>query len=255
MEDQKRDNKGRFKVLYPVNKNGEKECSICHEYKKLDRFRYIKNKNLYEGRCKDCFNKLKREKYRKNPLTIEKEKAYQKEWISSGKSKEYKKDWRKKNKEHHLETDRKRAQERRINDPVFKLRSNIARRINHALAKYEKNIEVKPNKSDNTEKLLGCTFKQYFSYLTQLLKDENLADKLSQYEIDHIRPVSSFDLNDPHQQLVCFNFRNTRPILKKENIDKSDNYSPLDELAWVERMQALGYEGELFLKYEEGNSY
>ena len=30
---------------------------------------------------------------------------------------------------------------------------------------------------------------------------------------------------------------------------------PLDELAWVERMQALGYEGELFLKYEEGNSY
>ena len=78
---------------------------------------------------------------------------------------------------------------------------------------------------------------------------------MSQYEIDHLRPVSSFDLNDPYQQLVCFNFRNARPIFKKKNREKSDKYYPLAELAWVERMQALGYEGELFLKYEEGNSY
>ena len=40
-----------------------------------------------------------------------------------------------------------------------------------------------------------------------------------------------------------------------ENQSKYNDYSPLDETEWVERMLNLGYEGELFLKYEEGNSF
>ena len=62
-------------------------------------------------------------------------------------------------------------------------------------------------------------------------------------------------MNNKDQRNICFNFRNIQPLWMKDNRDKSDDYTPLDELAWVERMQALGYEGELFLKYEEGNSY
>ena len=41
----------------------------------------------------------------------------------------------------------------------------------------------------------------------------------------------------------------------KENMSKGSSYNPINETEWVELMQALGYEGELFLKYEEGNSY
>jgi hypothetical protein len=82
-------------------------------------------------------------------------------------------------------------------------------------------------------------------------------DKFDQIEIDHIRPISSFSdlLNNKEQRKICFNYRNNQPLWMKDNRDKSDDYTPLDELAWVEKMQALGYEGELFLKYEEGNSY
>ena len=80
-------------------------------------------------------------------------------------------------------------------------------------------------------------------------------DNFDQIEIDHIRPLNSFDLFDKEQQKISFNYRNTQPLWMKDNRDKRDDYTPLDELAWVERMQSLGYEGELFLKYEEGNSY
>jgi len=64
-----------------------------------------------------------------------------------------------------------------------------------------------------------------------------------------------FDLFDKEQRKVCFNYRNLQPLWAEDNLSKSDDYTPLEELAWVERMQSLGYEGELFLKYEEGNSY
>ena len=41
----------------------------------------------------------------------------------------------------------------------------------------------------------------------------------------------------------------------EENMSKGSSYTPINETEWVERMQSLGYKGELFLKFEEGNSY
>ncbi len=78
---------------------------------------------------------------------------------------------------------------------------------------------------------------------------------LEGWHIDHIRPCSSFNMKEVAQQKIAFNWRNLRPLWSTENIQKKDNYAPLDELAWVETMLGLGFEGELFLKYEEGNSY
>ena len=89
--------------------------------------------------------------------------------------------------------------------------------------------------------------------------DENMSwDNVTRsgWHIDHIRPCASFDLSmDNPQRFVCYNWRNLQPMLAIENMTKQDEYTPLDETEWVERMLSLDYEGELFLKYEEGNSY
>ncbi len=37
-----------------------------------------------------------------------------------------------------------------------------------------------------------------------------------------------------------------------ENISKSDDYDPADEVDWAYMMRELGYDGELFLLFEEG---
>ena len=75
------------------------------------------------------------------------------------------------------------------------------------------------------------------------------------WQVDHIRPCNSFDFQIKQHQFVAFNWRNLQPLWSEDNMRKGDNYNPIDETEWVERMLSLGYEGELFLKYEEGNSY
>ena len=42
------------------------------------------------------------------------------------------------------------------------------------------------------------------------------------WHIDHIIPVSRFDLSDAHQQEQAFNYNNTRPLEAKANISKRD---------------------------------
>ena len=38
----------------------------------------------------------------------------------------------------------------------------------------------------------------------------------------------------------------------KDNIQKSDEYEPHHEVEWARRTRELGYDGELFLLFEEG---
>jgi hypothetical protein len=44
------------------------------------------------------------------------------------------------------------------------------------------------------------------------------------WHIDHIRPVSSFDLSDPAQVQECFHFSNLQPLWAIDNIKKSDSW-------------------------------
>ena len=37
-----------------------------------------------------------------------------------------------------------------------------------------------------------------------------------------------------------------------ENVYKNDEYEPHHEVEWARRMRELGYDGELFLLFEEG---
>ena len=53
------------------------------------------------------------------------------------------------------------------------------------------------------------------------------------------------------QQELCFNSRNLRPLWGLENLSKKDQYSNDDEINWIKLFRKLGFEGNLFLLYEE----
>lgn len=42
------------------------------------------------------------------------------------------------------------------------------------------------------------------------------------WEIDHIKPLSKFDLSDPEQQKIAFHFSNTQPLLILDNRSKGN---------------------------------
>jgi hypothetical protein len=41
---------------------------------------------------------------------------------------------------------------------------------------------------------------------------------LKGWHIDHIRPISSFDLSDPAQQKECFHYSNLQPLWAIDNL-------------------------------------
>lgn len=81
--------------------------------------------------------------------------------------------------------------------------------------------------------LLGCSYLDYKNYLELKFTEGMTWEKFLKGEIhiDHILPLSMFDLTDQSQQQIAFNFKNTQPLWLADNLAKSDNIIPFAEEA------------------------
>ena len=141
------------------------------------------------------------------------------------------------------------ARERRRNDHIFRLRCNLGTALSKALKKKG------TTKDSTTMKVVGCNLQTLVNHLESNFDKDMSWENYGVWHVDHIRPISTFDSSIHEQRAICWNWRNLFPLWGDENKSKLDKYSPLDETEWVEPMLSLGYEGELFLKFEEGNSF
>ena len=77
-----------------------------------------------------------------------------------------------------------------------------------------------------TEKYLGCSLENYKLYLESLFTSEmswsNYGRKGGYWEIDHIRPTTSFDLTKEEEIKAAFHYLNTQPLPISENRSKSN---------------------------------
>ena len=81
-------------------------------------------------------------------------------------------------------------------------------------------------KQRNTKELIGCTIPEYKKYLEEQFKEGMTWDNHGTvWYIDHIRPCASFDLRDPLQQQMCFNYKNTQPLEVKDNLSKGAKFN------------------------------
>jgi hypothetical protein len=72
-------------------------------------------------------------------------------------------------------------------------------------------------------KYLGCTYSQAFKYLSmQLKRGMNWKNYGTHWHIDHVMPVSSFDLNTEDGRYKAFHYTNLQPLEASANLHKSD---------------------------------
>ncbi len=164
-----------------------KKCTKCGEIKPLkDFFRNNDGKSGAHSRCKVCHT-------------------------------EQIKKWKHDNRERCRKTQNKRRNFRTANDPIFKLKKNLRKRV-HATIR-------KGYKSSHTMELIGCPVEDLKSYLQSKFQEGMSWENYGEWHIDHIRPCASFNLTDPAQQKECFHFSNLQPLWAEENMRKGANYA------------------------------
>jgi hypothetical protein len=81
-------------------------------------------------------------------------------------------------------------------------------------------------KNNSTMELTGCSKEELIQHLESQFSEgmtwENWS--LNGWHIDHIRPISSFDLSDPAQVKECFHYSNLQPLWAIDNLKKSDSW-------------------------------
>ena len=143
--------------------------------------------------------KLKIQKKTYNELNKEKRKVQKKDWYESNKIKIFE------------------QRKNRIKiDIQYKLSTNLRSRLRRA---------INDNyKSGSAVKDLGCSIEELKIYLESKFQSGMTWDNhsIDGWHIDHIKPLSSFDLTDRNQLLEACHYTNLQPLWAKDNFLKSD---------------------------------
>jgi hypothetical protein len=102
-------------------------------------------------------------------------------------------------------------------DSNWRLRSNISNRLRSALR--VNNVK----KSNKTLELISCSISDLKKHLENQFKDNMTWENYGKWHIDHIIPISHFNLNNLNEQKKCFHYSNLQPLWAYDNLSKSSN--------------------------------
>lgn len=206
-----------------------KTCIKCNKLKNLHSFPKNKRSNSgYNLNCKKCVNlinknyrELNKEKFknlRKRYYLKNREKILKDKRIYQLKHRKDKANYdiiyRRLNKQR-IKTIKAKWENLNKNNPIFKIKRNLRRRVNHALKG-----NLKKNKTFN---LIGCTPEYFKEYISSLFTSNMSWDNYGEWHIDHIIPCFKFDLSNETEQRRCFHYTNQRPLWAEENLKRPRN--------------------------------
>jgi hypothetical protein len=108
----------------------------------------------------------------------------------------------------------KHVVDRRRADPNLNLAHILRARVGHAV---KRQYGVK---AYTTVELLGCSIEEARRYLESKFEPWMNWNNHGEWHIDHIIPVTHFDLTKPEEQKKAFHFTNLQPLLGGDNIRK-----------------------------------
>jgi len=187
-------------------------------YKEYSKEWYLRNKERHNERSKEDFLKNREKRIRQMKEHHLKNKEHHNKQMKEHylKTKERYQERSKKNnsKPETKELTRNRQNNRYQTDINFRLSQLCRNRVRRAL----KGL----NKSDSTMKLIGCTIDELRNHIESKFEPwmtwENQGS--GGWDIDHIKACFHFNLADPEQQRICFNWSNLQPMEHIANIKK-----------------------------------
>jgi hypothetical protein len=213
-----KNSRDKYKALKITNEL-EQKCNFCEKIQPITSF--VKNRKI----CIECNNKKRRLKYENDENfrnnAIQKATKFKQKKIIERNIK----------KEEELGIDNKKCRycdsikhqscfrNKRLkckdcerDEPLEKLKRVIRSRIISALN----------NKNKHTVEYLGCNIPDYLKWLLDNNLNYTLDNRGCEWHIDHVIPLSHFNLENEEEQLVAFNWRNTMPLSCKENLKKNN---------------------------------
>ena len=225
-----------------------KSCTKCKVYKEATEF--SKDKKVKDGRrsyCKLCvkeyqkenkdkLNEYQKEYYKSNKDKIkeyqkenkdkikENRKEYYKEYYKKNKEnkKEYYKEnkdkikeYYKENKDKLKERQKEYIKNRKLSDPLFKMKCNLRARTSQAFKNkgYSKNTK--------TQEMLGVDWEIAKKHIERLFTKGINWDNYGEWHIDHIIPLASANTTERLKELC--HYTNLQPLWAIDNLSKSDS--------------------------------
>jgi len=205
----------------------DKCCSICKVTKHTGDF--IKNRNI----CKNCNNEKRRQKYNtdevhriklienarkfKHDKVIHRAIERQKLQDNIGENNSICKYCNIIQSKFNFRHNRLKCKSCERDEPIDKFKRVVRCRIYISIAKKEK----------HTIEYLGCNYDEYIKWVSYNSLHFTLENHGKIWHIDHVIPLSKFNLENEEQQMIAFNWRNTMPLTVKENLSKNNKILPL----------------------------
>jgi hypothetical protein len=182
-----------------------KQCTVCREEKNLEFFRRRgkQNLHLFYNQCRECESRAVMKWRDSKPEARESYRDSIRKHYKNNKSKKLLqiKESKKKMYEH---------------QPHKKIERSLRSRCRVALQG--------KLKAATTQKLIGTSFGEARKYLEKQWQEGMTWDNygLHGWHIDHIVPLSSFDLTIVEEQMKAFHYTNLQPLWAKDNLRKGD---------------------------------
>lgn len=184
-----------------------KNCKHC-----LKEFEALRKDKVYcSKKCRNCAW---------NTANVDKFKLIKTQWYDLNKEKVIEKSKQQylDNKELRKTQIKARAKIRKKTDINFRLAINLRKRLKIAFNNNQKTGSVTDN--------LGCTISELKTYLESKFQEgmnwENYGFK--GWHIDHIIPLSKFDLSDPKQFKEACHYTNLQPLWWQDNLSKGGKH-------------------------------
>lgn len=202
------------------NKNKEKTKNKVRNYYKKNR-RYIIDATSHRN---------KKERCEKGGILYNKEFVFRSDVKKQDRKEDIKARKKKSAKEYNS---RPEVKEKTKNYVRYKYKNNINYRLKSCLSSRIRQALTKNNifKGKNTINLIGISMLELKKHIEfQWIDEMNWSnygkwdgnyEKLT-WHIDHIVGCNNFDLSKQEQQLICFNWKNLRPLWADKNIAKGD---------------------------------